>query len=56
MNPDDPLEIDTVPFGFCIVRVTGMMFGFMRKMKREIIFAESFVLFFPVAPELNSGS
>ena len=33
-----------------------MMFGFMRKMNRKMMVVEEFVLFFPVAPELNGGS
>ena len=33
-----------------------MMFGLLRKIKREMMVVEVFVLFFPVTPELNSGS
>ena len=48
--------IDTVPFGCCIVGVTRMMFGFLRKIKWKMMVAEAFVLFFPVILELNGGS
>ena len=30
-----------------------MMFGLLRNMKSKMMAAESFVLFFPVAPKLN---
>ena len=33
-----------------------MMFGLLRKMKRKMMVAESFVLFFPVTLEINGGS
>ena len=56
MHPNDSLEVDTVPFEFYIVGLTRMMFGLLRNMKREIMVAEAFVLFFPVALEINGGS
>ena len=56
LHPEDTLEVDTVPFGCCIVGVARMMFGFLRKTKRKMMVVEEFVLFFPVAPELNGGS
>ena len=33
-----------------------MMYCLMSKMKRKMMIAEAFVLFFPVSPELNGGS
>ena len=33
-----------------------MMFGLLRKMRREMMVVEAFVLFFPVTLELNGGS
>ena len=53
MNPEDQLEFDTVPFGLCIVGVTIMTSGLLRRRKRKMMVAEVFILFFPVAPELN---
>ena len=55
LHPEEPLEVDTVPFGLCIEGVARMMLGFLRKKKREMMVAESFVLFFTVKPELNGG-
>ena len=33
-----------------------MMFGLLRKIKRKMMVAEAFVLFFPVTSELDGGS
>ena len=55
LHTEDPLEVDTVPFGFFIEGVTTMMFGLMRKIKSKMMVAEAFVLFFPVTLELNGG-
>ena len=55
LHPEDPLEFDTVPFGFYISGVPRMMFDFLRKTKRKMV-ADAFVLFDTVAPELNGGS
>ena len=33
-----------------------MMLGLLRKTKRKIMVAETFSLFFTIAPELNDGS
>ena len=56
LHSEDRLEVDTVPFVCFIAGVNRMMFGFLGKMKREIMVVEAFVLFFPVAHELNCGS
>ena len=32
-----------------------MMFGLLRKMKRKMMVAEAFSLFFPVTTEINGG-
>ena len=56
LHPEDPLEVDNVPFEFCIAGFTRILFGSMRKMKREMMVVEAFVLFFPVTIELNGGS
>ena len=56
MHPEDPLEVDTAPFGCCISGVIRRIFGLLRKMKSKMMVAEAFVLFFPVALELNGGS
>ena len=46
MNPEDPLKVNTVPFGSCIEGVIRTIFDFLRKMKREMMVAEVFVFFF----------
>ena len=56
LNPEYPLEVDTVPFGCCISGVNIMIFGLPRKTKRKMMVFEGFVLFFPVILELNGGS
>ena len=56
LHPEDPLEVDTVTFGFCIEGVTIMMFGLLRKMRRKMVVVAALVLFFTVALELNGGS
>ena len=56
IHTKNSLEDDTVPFGCCILGVTRMMFGFLKKMKRKMMFVEAFVLFPPVTLELNGGS
>ena len=33
-----------------------MMFGLLRKMKKKMMVAEAFFLFFPVTLEINGGS
>ena len=53
LNPKYSLELDTVPFGRCIVGVTRIKFGFLKKMKIKMMVAETIVLFFPVTPKLN---
>ena len=56
LHPQYPLEGYTVLFGCCISGVTRMVSGLVRNMKRKIMVAENFVLFFPVTLELNVGS
>ena len=56
MHPVEPLKFDTVPFECYIVELIIMMFGLLRKMKREMMVAEAFVLFVPVTLENNGGS
>ena len=56
LHPKDPLEVDTVTFGCCIAGVTIIMFGFLKNIQSKIMVVEAFVLFFPVASELNGGS
>ena len=52
----EPLAVDTVPLGRCIAGVARIMIGLLRKAKKKIMVAETFVLFSPVTPEINGGS
>ena len=56
LHTEEPLEVDTLPFGRCIVGGTRRMFGLLRKTKRKMMVADAFVLFSPVTTELNGGS
>ena len=63
MSPDSSsaaasstLEVDRVPYECSVVGLSRMMFDLLRKMKREMMVAEAFVLFFPVTIEINGGS
>ena len=50
------MKVNRVTFECIVARVTRMMFSFLRKMKRKMMVAEAFVLFFPVTLEINGGS
>ena len=45
LHPKDRLEVDTVPFGCYIAGLYGMIYGLLRKSKRNIMVSEAFVFF-----------
>ena len=56
LNYEDRLEVDTIQFECGMAALARMMFGLLRMMKREMMVAEAFALFFPVTLQFNGGS
>ena len=56
LHPEDPLELDRVPYECSVAGITRIMFGLLMKMKRKMMVIDACVFFFLVTLTLNGGS